>query len=362
MLLLIVLAHAPLYLYASDPGIMSRPKSINFIDSLINTFGELFIDNRARPLFAVLFGYGLVMSFEKQLSRGSTIKAAIKIIRRRCYYLIVFGIILAVFIGGQDILMAYGIAGLLVSWLLPRDNRVLIKVAAIICIVILFYLPFVWGSFMNEMGRYGFGSDFSRDDHYIQLLTETIVSFPIVPIFIHFLFPIIPSVLLGMWSGRKRLLTNSHAHHRRLKIIAVIGIAISIIGAVPLVMIGEVWEPGYFAAGIIWGIHIITGMAAGIGYAALFGVIGNHIKTSDWITNSLVALGQRSLTFYVLNEAMLVILLSPAALDLGGILTSSGVTAAAIFLWIAAVIIASILAKYNRKGPLEHLMRRLVYK
>ncbi|MCM3089729.1 DUF418 domain-containing protein [Cytobacillus sp. AMY 15.2] len=362
MLLLIVLAHAPLYLYASDPGIMSRPKSITFIDSLINTFGELFIDNRARPLFAVLFGYGLVLSFEKQLSRGSTIKAAIKIIRRRCYYLIVFGIILAVFIGGQDILMAYGVAGLLVSWLLPRDNRVLIKAAAIICIVILFYLPFVWGSFLNEMGRYGFGSDFSRDDHYIQLLTEAIVSFPIVPIFIHFLFPIIPSVLLGIWSGRKRLLTDPHAHHKRLKIIAVIGITISIIGAVPLVMIGEVWKPGYFAAGIIWGIHIITGMAAGIGYAALFGVIGNHIKKSDWITNSIVALGQRSLTFYVLNEAMLVILLSPAALDLGGTLTSSGVTAAAIFLWIAAVIIASILAKYNRKGPLEHLMRRLVYK
>lgn len=162
------------------------------------------------------------------------------------------------------------------------------------------------------MGRYGFGSDFSRDDHYIQLLTEAIVSFPIVPIFIHFLFPIIPSVLLGIWSGRKRLLTDPHAHHKRLKIIAVIGITISIIGAVPLVMIGEVWKPGYFAAGIIWGIHIITGMVAGIGYAALFGVIGNHIKKSDWITNSIVALGQRSLTFYVLNEAMLVILLSPA--------------------------------------------------
>ena len=132
MLLLIVLAHAPLYLYASESGIMSHPKSITFVDTLLNSFGELFIDNRARPLFAVLFGYGLVMSFEKQLSRGNSIKEAIKTIRRRCFYLILFGIILAVFIGGQDILMAYGIAGLVVGRLVPRDNKVLIKLVTII--------------------------------------------------------------------------------------------------------------------------------------------------------------------------------------------------------------------------------------
>src|SRR5690606_1420486 len=103
------------------------PQSVTFIDTLINTFGELFIDNRARPLFAVLFGYGLVMIFEKQVSRGASIKEAIKTIRRRCYYLILFGILLAVFIGGEDILMAYGIAGLLLVGVLPRDHTFLIK-------------------------------------------------------------------------------------------------------------------------------------------------------------------------------------------------------------------------------------------
>jgi len=362
MLLLIVLAHAPLYLYASESGIMSHPKSITFVDTLLNSFGELFIDNRARPLFAVLFGYGLVMSFEKQLSRGNSIKEAIKTIRRRCFYLILFGIILAVFIGGQDILMAYGVAGLLVGWLLPRDNKVLIKVTTIITLMIMLYLPFIWGSFINEMGSYGFGTEFSEDDHYIQLLMELIVSFPIIPVFIHFLFPVIPCVLIGIWAGRKRLLIDSHLHHMKLKIIATIGITVSIIGAIPLVMISKVWEPSYFVAGIIWGIHIITGMGAGIGYAALFGVIGNIIKKSGWVTNSLTSLGKRSLTFYVLNETLLVILLSPVALDLGGTLNNIGVIVVAISVWIIAVVIASILEKYNIQGPLENLMRRLVYK
>ena len=362
MLLLIVLAHAPLYLYASEPGMMSRPKSVTFVDTLINTFGELFIDNRARPLFAVLFGYGLVMIFEKQLSRGGSIKEAIKIIRRRCYYLILFGILLAVFVGGEDILMAYGTAGLIVSWVLPRDNKVLIKVTTTISLIIMLYLPFIWGSFLSEMGNYGFGTDYSGEERYLQMLSEAIVSFPIIPVFIHFLFPVLPSVLLGIWAGRKRLVINSHLHHKKLKRIALIGITISIIGALPIVMINKIWEPSFFVAGILLGVHIMTGMAAGIGYAALFGAIGNFIKNPGMLTKSLMALGKRSLTFYVLNETLLVILLSPVALDLGGTLNNFGVTIIAISIWIFGDTIAFLLEKHNINGPLENLMRRLVYR
>lgn len=362
MLLLIVLAHAPLYLYDSEPGVMSRPESVTFLDSVINTLGELIIDNRARPLFAVLFGYGLVMIFEKQLLKGNSVKKALKTIRRRCLYLILFGIILAVFIGGQDILMAYGIAGLLVCWLLPSDNKVLIKVTTIITLVIMLYLPFIWGSFVIEMGSYGFGTDFTADDRYIQLFMTAIVSFPIIPVFIHFLFPVIPSVLIGIWAGRNRLLIDSQLHHKKLIKIAIIGISISLIGALPLVMINEVWQPSFFAAGFILGVHIITGMAAGIGYAAFFGVIGNMIQSPGWITKSLTSLGKRSFTFYVLNETLLVILLSPVSLDLGGILNNTGVTLIAISVWILSVLLSSILEKYHINGPLESTMRRLVYR
>jgi uncharacterized membrane protein YeiB len=104
MLLLIALAHAPLYLYHSEPGIMQRAESINFFDQVVNLFGMFFIDNRARAMFAVIFGYGLVLSFESQISKGNRKKVALKTIQRRSWYLILFGIMLAVFIGGQDIL------------------------------------------------------------------------------------------------------------------------------------------------------------------------------------------------------------------------------------------------------------------
>lgn len=43
MLLLIALAHAPLYLYNSEPGIMQRAESINFFDQVVNLFGISFL-------------------------------------------------------------------------------------------------------------------------------------------------------------------------------------------------------------------------------------------------------------------------------------------------------------------------------
>lgn len=77
MLLLIALAHAPLYLYTSEPGIMQRVESINFFDEVVNLFGIFFIDNRARAMFAVLLGYGLVLSFDSQTSKGKKERDAV---------------------------------------------------------------------------------------------------------------------------------------------------------------------------------------------------------------------------------------------------------------------------------------------
>ncbi|MGD6962430.1 DUF418 domain-containing protein [Fictibacillus phosphorivorans] len=362
MLLLIVLAHAPLFLYESDPGVMSRPESLSALESIFNSAGELFIDNRARPLFAVLFGYGMVMMYESQLSKGKSSNIARKMINRRSLYLILFGIVLAVVVGGQDILMAYGIAGLLTSKLLMYNNKLLSKVTVSLTIVFILYIPVIWGFFLKEIGSYGFGNEFSSDQSYSQLFMETIFYFPIIPVLIHFLFPILPSVLIGIWMGRKRFLTESHKYTRELKMIALVGISISLLGSIPLVLLDEVWEPSLFTAGNIYGFQMITGIAGGFGYAALFGLFGCQIKKPGPLTNSLIALGKRSLTFYVLNETLLVLLLSPVAFGLGGELSIISVTGIAFLIWLTGIYMASLLEKFQLNGPLETLIRYLVYR
>ncbi|PEN81323.1 glyoxalase [Bacillus toyonensis] len=362
MLLLIVLAHAPLYLYAADPGIMHRVESSSFFDQIVNLFGIFIIDNRARAMFAVLLGYGLVLAFEGQISKGKNEIQAVKIVRKRSLYLILFGIVLAVLIGGQDILMAYGLAGIFVSPLLKCKMKTLIRTLIIIAILYTIFIPIIWGLNMQSIGDYGFSPDVSAKDTYLSTTMTRLLFFPIIPVLIHFMFPILPSVILGLWIARYKLLIKPEQQLKKLYFITTIGLAISLIGALPLSFIGTIWYPTVFTAGMINGIHILTGIAGGLAYATGFGIIGSRLKNPGYFSLALIALGKRSLTFFVLNEALLVIFLSPVAFDLGGHVSNAFAALIAICIWISSVIVALIMEKNNLNGPLEILLRRLVYK
>ncbi|MCU4771209.1 DUF418 domain-containing protein [Bacillus toyonensis] len=362
MLLLIVLAHAPLYLYAADPGIMHRVESSSFFDQIVNLFGTFIIDNRARAMFAVLLGYGLVLAFEGQISKGKNEIQAVKIVRKRSLYLILFGIVLAVLIGGQDILMAYGLAGIFVSPLLKCKMKTLIRTFIIIAILYTIFIPIIWGFNMQLIGDYGFSPDVSAKDTYLSTTMIRLLFFPIIPVLIHFMFPILPSVILGLWIARYKLLIKPEQQLKKLYCITTIGLAISLIGALPLSFIGTIWYPTVFTAGMINGIHILTGIAGGLAYATGFGIIGSRLKNPGYFSIALIALGKRSLTFFVLNEALLVICLSPVAFDLGGHVSNTLAALIAICIWILSVIVALIMEKNNLNGPLEILLRRLVYK
>ncbi|MDF9451676.1 glyoxalase [Bacillus toyonensis] len=362
MLLLIVLAHAPLYLYAADPGIMHRVESSSFFDQIVNLFGIFIIDNRARAMFAVLLGYGLVLAFEGQISKGKNEIQAVKIVRKRSLYLILFGIVLAVLIGGKDILMAYGLAGIFVSPLLKCKMKTLIRTFIIIAILYTIFIPIIWGLNMQSIGDYGFSPDVSAKDTYLSTTMTRLLFFPIIPVLIHFMFPILPSVILGLWIAKYKLLIKPEQQLKKLYFITTIGLAISLIGALPLSFIGTIWYPTVFTAGMINGIHILTGIAGGLAYATGFGIIGSRLKNPGYFSLALIALGKRSLTFFVLNEALLVIFLSPVAFDLGGHVSNAFAALIAICIWISSVIVALIMEKNNLNGPLEILLRRLVYK
>ncbi|AXK18848.1 MULTISPECIES: DUF418 domain-containing protein [Bacillus] len=362
MLLLIVLAHAPLYLYAAYPGIMHRVESSSFFDQIVNLFGIFIIDNRARAMFAVLLGYGLVLAFEGQISKGKNEIQAVKIVRKRSLYLILFGIVLAVLIGGQDILMAYGLAGIFVSPLLKCKMKTLIRTFIIIAILYTIFIPIIWGLNMQSIGDYGFSPDVSAKDTYLSTTMIRLLFFPIIPVLIHFMFPILPSIILGLWIARYKLLIKPEQQLKKLYFITTIGLAISLIGALPLSFIGTIWYPTVFTAGMINGIHILTGIAGGLAYATGFGIIGSRLKNPGYFSLALIALGKRSLTFFVLNEALLVIFLSPVAFDLGGHVSNAFAALIAICIWILSVIVALIMEKNNLNGPLEILLRRLVYK
>lgn len=59
---------------------------------------------------------------------------------------------------------------------------------------------------------------------------------------------------------------------------------------------------------------------------------------------------------------MLVLFLSPVALDLGGHVSNGIAALIAVGIWMLSLLLATILEKHKLNGPLEIVMRRLVNK
>ncbi|MBY7145100.1 DUF418 domain-containing protein [Virgibacillus sp. NKC19-3] len=361
MLFLIILAHVPLFLYMIEPGVITKVAGSTPLDHFLNVLMEIIVDNRARPLFAVLFGYGLVMIYRKQSERKSA-KEATRIVKRRCWYLIVFGAILAGVAGGQDILMTYGIAGLLLVSSLKKDNSKIKKYVLISTILCLLYIPIFWGGILVGNQSYGLPVELTGHETYVNTMLERLIAIPIIPLFTHIFFPIIPSVLMGIWLGNINILMKPQNHIKQLKQLTIGGLTISLVGAIPLVLINDVWFPSLFNAGLAYGIHILTGFAGGIGYATLFGLFEAGMKYQGVIVKAIAAMGKRSLTFFVIHEVFIVLLLSPIALNLGAYLTVTTSVLLGSIMWIITLSVASFMERRQIEGPLETYMRYLTYK
>ncbi|WP_164214371.1 DUF418 domain-containing protein [Virgibacillus sp. YIM 98842] len=361
MLLLIILSHFPLLLYMTEPGVATKVGSSTPLDQFLNFLMEMLVDNRARPLFAILFGYGLVMIYRKQLERQGAEEAK-RIIKRRCWYLILFGSILAGVAGGQDILMTYGIAGLLLVSSLKKDSNRIKKYVIISTIICLIYVPALWGGFFFTIQSYGFSNALTGQETYFSTIVDRLIAVPVNPLFTHILMPVIPTVLMGIWLGKLNVLTKPYNHIKQLKKITIGCLTISLAGAIPLVLINDIWFPGFFTAGTAYGIHVITGFAAGASYAALFGLLGVGIKYRGVIVKAITAMGKRSLTFFVIHEVLIVILLSPIAFNLGAILTVTSSVLLGILMWIVTLSFAYFMEIRQIEGPLEKYMRYLTYK
>ncbi|MFL0366211.1 DUF418 domain-containing protein [Pseudobacillus sp. 179-B 2D1 NHS] len=361
MLFLIILAHIPLYLYMIEPGVITKVAGSTPIDHFLNFFMEFIVDNRARPLFAILFGYGLVMIYRKQCERMGA-EEANRIIKRRCWYLILFGAILAGVAGGQDILMTYGITGLILVSSLKKDNNKIKKYVIISITICLIYIPILWGGFLFSNQSYGLPVELTGQETYSNTILDRLITIPIIPLFTHILFPVIPSVLMGIWFGNLNLLIKPHDHIKLLNQLTIGCLTISLVGAIPLVLINDVWFPSFFIAGVAYGIHIITGFAGGIGYAALFGLLGVGTKYRGVIVKAITAMGKRSLTFFVIHEVLIVILLSPIAFNLGAFLNVTTSVLLGIVIWVVTLSVAYIMDCRQIEGPLEKYMRYLTYK
>ncbi|PRY02549.1 DUF418 domain-containing protein [Allonocardiopsis opalescens] len=352
LLLLIAIAYAPAYLEVASASVGAHPAGGGALDTAARTLAVLVVDNRAFPMFAALFGYGLVVLIDKRRAAGACDVQARRLVRRRSLVLLAFGFAHAVLVFPGEILGAYGVAGLMVAGLLAGPRRGLLSTAvaagAVSTVLVTGAAWAGWYSGREPIAGYTRAADW----------VERIALWPVTPLVVLATYPLLPALLLGAWAGRRRLLHEPRRHRRLLAWAAATGITVSLAGAAPSALIasGALADPAWAEAAL--GVQTLTGMAGGLGYAALFGLIAAAVEQRRTpVVRALAAAGRRSLTVYLLSSGLLALVLHRDLLGAGSHLNSAGATAVAAGCWLVAVLAALALEGAGRPGPADALLR-----
>jgi uncharacterized membrane protein YeiB len=358
MLALIAVANAALYLHDRPAGVRGHVRDGSALDRAWVLLQMTVVDGRAYPMFAALFGYGMVQLANRQLALGATPARVRRLLRRRALWLVCFGLVHALLLFSGDILGPYGLLAMLVTLLLVAPARVLLGVAAAALVLTAAIGAFV-GFVPPDGERVVMPSLAESDPLTATGLRLSEYSYSFVPGTVLLLTP----ALLGVWAARHRLLEETDRHRTLLRRVCVVGLGTAVVGGLPLALAAaQVWHLSGLGLAAASSLHTVTGFAGGLGYAALMGLVANRLGTRRGpLVSALVACGRRSLTCYLAQSVVFVALLAPYAGGLGARLGSAQVALVALLTWAATVVGADLVRRAGHRGPAEVLLRRLTY-
>jgi uncharacterized protein len=364
MLLLIALANAHIYLYERPVNVRGYPAPVSIYDQAVVLLQMTFVDGRAYPMFAFLFGYGIVQLWSRQTSKGADEVAVRKIIRRRGWWMILFGFLHALLLFSGDIIGAYGVLAVVLAGLLIRvsDRQLLIMVC-------LWTVPII---------GYGALQGLPQPDGVESILPSMSLTDPLVAAawrvnewvaltIVLALLSLIPALLLGVLAARRRLLDEPERHRRLLVGVAVFGVGLATVGGLPMALMATLWLPDHsvVATVLAGAAHTVTGYAGGVGYAAIAGLVAIRVRNRDRcgpVIGALAACGQRSMTCYLLQSVAFVAVLAAYGGGLGDRFSLAATAILATVTWILTVLLADVMSRHHYRGPAELLLRRLTYR
>ncbi|HWD79493.1 MAG TPA: DUF418 domain-containing protein, partial [Kribbella sp.] len=364
MLLLIGLANSANFAFAGQPGVESAPHGF---ERILNFLKLTFVDARAYPVFAVMFGYGLVQLARRQRSAGATPSAVRRILVKRNAWLVAFGLAHATLLYFGDFLGAYGVVGIVCTLVLlnrgDKFHRIVLVLWAFMGVETLFVAAKAVASIVASSGPAHALTNSPNPSlaatSYLDSLVDRLHEYPL---HMASVLPFIMIVWLGIWAARKQLLENPRAHKALLTRVAVVCLGFTFVGGLPLALIGAGWmhvdQAAVDSASLL---SHVSGMFGGPGYVALFGLLVARIRKQSLPVRAISALGQRSLSGYLFQSVSWIVLLAPFTLDLRFGSTAYTAALVAIGVWLTSVVAAYAMSRRSYRGPAETLLRRLVY-
>lgn len=355
MLLFIALANSH-YFIQSDTILGGFPQDGSAVDNAFILLIATFVDGRAFPLFGLLFGYGVAQIARRQVEAGRDRKTTRRVLWRRSIFLVVFGFVDAMLFYVGDILAAYGVLLFLGVWAIRWKDRALLIVA-----LLLFAVGALPGD--SSMSTSADRPDVSMlPPDLFAAFEGRIIPFAVIALLgpIGFVCPF----LIGLWAGRRRVLEQPAKHVRLLTWTAAVGITVSIAGALPvsLILAGVLDKPSTDVLNVLGPLHDASGVLGGFGYASLIALISLRIgREHGRIVQAVSAVGQRSLSCYLIQSVVWAVAFTPYFADLSDDLTVVTTALLAFATWLGTVVLAYQMHLRSYRGPMEILIRRFTY-
>lgn len=371
MLLLIALAHTPYFLYAAHVGMAGmHPVEGGLADKFAQALTLIVVDARVHTMFGFLFAYGIGQMYTRQTAKGTSAVQARRLLRRRHLWMIAFGAVHALLVWQGDIIGVYGLIGLImVPLFFGRSDRTLkIWIGVLLGLGALMSLVTLVGALMTPDGGAA-AVEMQRasiaEPSYVSSVVARLQVWS-VQLFSAIATLALPTAfLMGTLAARHRLLDEPGRHLVLLRRLAVWGIAAGWASGAVLAL--QHTTPVEFApTPALTGLHFFAGIFAGVGYAALFGLLAHRLsgraaaaaRPVQW----LAALGRRSMSGYLAQSLVWGPVLTAWGLGVGAHLSSWSASVLAVVTWAVTVAGAAALERAGRRGPAEVLLRKLTYR
>ena len=385
MLLFIALANIPFWVATTRSSAPS-----DAVDSVWLWARTLLVDHRAYPLFAMLFGFGLVTMVNRRITSGTrsyleslpgveagrepteqeeawareqaTVDAR-RLVRRRGLWMVLFGAAHAVLFSG-DIIGTYGLAAVVFAGWLTRKHRKRAMAVSVVATVATISTMHTMGSHVAAQGlsaaavmKQGAGESATTLLSYVSHgVTSWAVNLSTTPISL-----VVPAMFLGARLADTDLIAHPERHRRLLTGVGLGGLGIGAVGGIGVAQ----WATG--GSLNLWAVplHQVAGLAGACGWLALLALYAGGPRPDGRLTGlrKLASnVGRRSMTAY-LSQTFLFATIFLALPALTGIQLHLGEVRAAgiaVAVWLVTVGLCAVLERGGHTGPFETLLRTAV--